>query len=276
MSQLLSLPHDVFLQILFCLWFPDVACLIRCSKDFHRDISFNALQWENLCHTLIYKVYGIKITLEMPIRYCHPKISALCRRITPWPSAIDKICIKNKQSGPDNILIEGLTARYVGQRFGRDRAIVANCHFPIKFDSRNQLIECNMQQLPDGSISHRPIKSDANLLDLRFSSVPFTKFTFEKRDIEIPILTFSSVAYFECTILPAITPARAIFPMGWSPCVSVGLSCPSFLLKKKQPGWDRCSFGYHSDDGNFFHGDGIGEPMGLSFGVGDTVGCDVA
>lgn len=274
MIHLFAVPQDVLLQILLFLWFPDIFNLMQCSRDLQRDFSFNALLWERICHLLLSKVYGINPSPHTQLRFCHPKLSTLCQRIPPWPSAIDLVSTRNKQHGPDHIVIEGLTARYVGQRFGKDRAIVANCHFPVKLDSRNRLIESNLRILSDKRIAHRPFKNDSNFFDLNFSSVPFTKFTFEKRDANVPILTLSYVAYFECTILPAVMPARGIFPMGWSPCVSVGLSCPSFLLKKKQPGWDRCSFGYHSDDGNFFHGDGIGESMGLPFGENDTVGCN--
>lgn len=40
------------------------------------------------------------------------------------------------------------------------------------------------------------------------------------------------------------------------------------------PGWPLGSYGYHSDDGNFFDELGTrGTRIGDSFGVGDTVGC---
>jgi hypothetical protein len=40
------------------------------------------------------------------------------------------------------------------------------------------------------------------------------------------------------------------------------------------PGWDHQSFGYHSDDGGIFHGQGdMIRRYGPSFGPGDCVGC---
>lgn len=46
--------------------------------------------------------------------------------------------------------------------------------------------------------------------------------------------------------------------------------------RDKQPGWDRNSWGLHSDDGCFHHGGAIALPATAdptTFGPGDTVGC---
>lgn len=57
-------------------------------------------------------------------------------------------------------------------------------------------------------------------------------------------------------------------------CVAIGLSTNLFSSKDRMPGWDHQSFGYHSDDGGIFHGQGdMIRRYGPSFGPGDCVGC---
>jgi len=52
------------------------------------------------------------------------------------------------------------------------------------------------------------------------------------------------------------------------------LGTSSFPLRGRQPGWDQCSYGYHSDDGRLFHGSGLrSKPFGPRYTVGDVVGC---
>ncbi|KDO32343.1 hypothetical protein SPRG_02822 [Saprolegnia parasitica CBS 223.65] len=79
--------------------------------------------------------------------------------------------------------------------------------------------------------------------------------------------------YFEVTIgtEPMINPRRP-FNLDRH-CVSVGLCNKSFRLKGAQPGWRRHSYGYHGDDGCFFHASARGEAFGPAFSSGDTVGC---
>lgn len=59
-------------------------------------------------------------------------------------------------------------------------------------------------------------------------------------------------------------------------CVAVGLATQEFSLHTRMPGWDKCSFGYHGDDGGVFHAHGhMVRQYGPQFGVGDTVGCGI-
>ncbi|VDM27844.1 unnamed protein product [Toxocara canis] len=39
--------------------------------------------------------------------------------------------------------------------------------------------------------------------------------------------------------------------------------------------WDKCSYGYHGDDGNFFCSSGSGSAYGPTFSSNDTVGCGI-
>mmetsp|Transcript_30548 Transcript_30548/g.51156 ORF Transcript_30548/g.51156 Transcript_30548/m.51156 type:complete len:364 (+) Transcript_30548:94-1185(+) len=59
-----------------------------------------------------------------------------------------------------------------------------------------------------------------------------------------------------------------------SECIAVGLATRSFLPRKRMPGWDNESFGYHSDDGAIFHGRGKQlAKFGPRFGYHDIIGC---
>ena len=59
------------------------------------------------------------------------------------------------------------------------------------------------------------------------------------------------------------------------PCVAIGLSKSNFNSTCKMPGWDDSSYGYHSDDGGIFHGDGDMIRKFERWSAGDTVGCGV-
>mmetsp|Transcript_5976 Transcript_5976/g.14456 ORF Transcript_5976/g.14456 Transcript_5976/m.14456 type:complete len:418 (-) Transcript_5976:792-2045(-) len=76
------------------------------------------------------------------------------------------------------------------------------------------------------------------------------------------------VAYFEVHI-----ESRHVAVAHVMECVAIGLSQASFPLEGSMPGWDSCSYGYHSDDGGVFHASGHSVEIREPFGVGDVVGC---
>lgn len=68
--------------------------------------------------------------------------------------------------------------------------------------------------------------------------------------------------------------SRNVFVSGQEPMTSIGLVTSNFSLVDKQPGWTRTSYGYHGDDGRFYHGTpSEGLPFGPMFKSGCTVGC---
>jgi hypothetical protein len=86
------------------------------------------------------------------------------------------------------------------------------------------------------------------------------------------VVETARVGYFEVTIGPTAGTSSSR-----RDCIAVGLGSSSFPLHGKQPGWDTCSFGYHSDDGHAFHGHGTsGRPFGQTFGPGDVIGCGIS
>ncbi|CAH0515326.1 unnamed protein product [Peronospora belbahrii] len=63
---------------------------------------------------------------------------------------------------------------------------------------------------------------------------------------------------------------------GQDSMTSIGLVNSTFPLVGKQPGWTRRSYGYHGDDGRFYHGTAFeGRHFGPVFKAGCTVGCGI-
>lgn len=56
--------------------------------------------------------------------------------------------------------------------------------------------------------------------------------------------------------------------------VGVGLSDRSAPLSRL-PGWEKCSYGYHADDGKAFASSAAGEDYGPTFTTGDVIGCGI-
>jgi len=79
-----------------------------------------------------------------------------------------------------------------------------------------------------------------------------------------------TIAYYEVTVgkRPEDALADSV------DCIAIGLASGNFPLSGQQPGWDGGSFGYHSDDGCFFHGSGTrAQAFGPCFKTGDVIGC---
>ncbi|KAK6029135.1 SPRY domain protein [Ostertagia ostertagi] len=80
---------------------------------------------------------------------------------------------------------------------------------------------------------------------------------------DYPIPPQCGVYYFEITIV-----------RGLKGCMGVGV-CGKSVNLNRLPGWDRDSYGYHGDDGNFFSSSGNGVSYGPKFTSGDVIGCGV-
>ncbi|KAL4152265.1 hypothetical protein PRNP1_009199 [Phytophthora ramorum] len=83
--------------------------------------------------------------------------------------------------------------------------------------------------------------------------------------------------YFELTLMKRQhRHGRIPHLFGQDSMTSIGLVNSKFPLVGKQPGWTRRSYGYHGDDGRFYHGTSFeGRPFGPMFKAGITVGCGI-
>lgn len=82
-----------------------------------------------------------------------------------------------------------------------------------------------------------------------------------------------SVAYYEVSIMKTDINVIEDFD---NECIAVGLSSSKFDRDFLLPGWDRHSWGFHSDDGGIYHHSGRQlSQFGPSFSCGDIIGCGV-
>ncbi|KAL7531585.1 hypothetical protein ACHAWF_003835 [Thalassiosira exigua] len=110
---------------------------------------------------------------------------------------------------------------------------------------------------------------------------PVAASAIDTQDLVIDV-TPRLVAYFEATIVKQDGDSSTV-PQPAQPtrhgnqrrdeCIAIGLSNQSFAIESKMPGWDGESYGWHGDDGGFYHGQKMNLQPGPSFGAGDTVGC---
>ncbi|KAF0496902.1 SPRY-domain-containing protein [Gigaspora margarita] len=77
-----------------------------------------------------------------------------------------------------------------------------------------------------------------------------------------PIPPHCKLFYFEVDIIDE----------GKNKIIGIGF-CEKEVDLSRMPGWDDCSWGYHSDDGKLFFHSGRGKPYGPLFSTGDTIGC---
>ena len=145
-----------------------------------------------------------------------------------------------------------LTVRWGGDRLGGDRAVRGNFPFPAVAGHPNQKRNWGRR-----GAQYLPYMSVRAVREAPAEGKSHVEFG------------FAMIAYFEVKISES-GPNELLHGM-----CSVGLATQSFSVEGKQPGWTRDSFGYHGDDGQKFHGSGLGtnySPAG-GFGPGDVVGC---
>ena len=83
-----------------------------------------------------------------------------------------------------------------------------------------------------------------------------------------PIPQTCNVYYFEVTIIGGNEDGA----------IAIGLTSDNFdskRLRKRMPGWEKFTIGYHGDDGKLFYENEKGTVYGPNFGKGDVVGCGV-
>jgi hypothetical protein len=254
------------------LWFLDLIFLSQTNRELCDYVlqSDPILAQEALVSIL--KQVDRKISFPPPDNFNLHKAIQLAARVSPWPT---DIAIENHASFSQSYSIEHIfhvpgaklkCFAYQGVVSDKNRTVVGNDHFPVPSPSTRILTS-----------GLRPV-----------SSIPFTKVIYDTETKRtVPLI--SQIAYFEITIYPARrpnesttrAPTAARRQQQLAPCVCIGIARPGFDIYNLMPGWDQNSYGYHGDDGLFFHGDSdrgyrfVTDAKSARFGEGDTVGLGI-
>ena len=248
-----SLPTDIIVKVYEYLWFEDVRTYITLTKD--KQTGEKMIHFLlNACLSKLKSPFTHMNSREFssdPIRH---NILHFVSKLPPWPSRLVTV--------EDSLLIDferddQIFYRFTGNHLGGNAAVIGDNYFPI---------------LPQENSATLPL--------------PFSKLVVNPQNPAQPIMTMSRVAYFEVTIhepeLPPVVSSSGnreqlqydSFPS----CIAVGLASSRFPLSGRMPGWDVYSFGYHGDDGFFYHDHMESEKFDLkkTFGPHDTIGCGLS
>ena len=249
------LSEDDITSLVSFLWFQDIAMLRQCCKGLY---DF----FEQHTHILGATFLRYLNRTGFSIRDSSFNTSGLnfrnmmdsARRLSDWPTKVDVKLVNKTSNDLKEVNVDeakNICVAYQGVKQGGNRTMVANNRFPFIF-----------------------LETDTHLLDpvTRFmlnicrptTAYPFTKIHKQKSSgLMSPVL--SRVAYFEIKIHTPVPPETRDrrTPPQYSPCVAIGLCRTPFDRKKRMPGWDKLSYGWHSDDGLFYHGKYINFKMFL-------------
>uniref|UniRef100_K3W6V9 F-box domain-containing protein n=1 Tax=Globisporangium ultimum (strain ATCC 200006 / CBS 805.95 / DAOM BR144) TaxID=431595 RepID=K3W6V9_GLOUD len=269
-AHLTSLPDDLLARILAFTAPRDVEAMAVASKTVARHVLPRFPLWKTMfCNRWAMLNFSLDDTIDVEIdarlRALFPSESRmyqlLAHAVTPVPAYADIPATMQYGQGINNTIValnsdlsvravksrRGREARtsdiaFAGQLLGGDRSVRANTTFPTTFH-----VQVYKRRVPHTD----------------------SKFKYE--------IGVTASGYFEITIAQREQeqPSRRHLRIGGSDMSSIGVGTPRFRLMDKQPGWDRQSFGYHGDDGRFYHNTGYGQHFGPSFDIGDTVGCGV-
>lgn len=121
----------------------------------------------------------------------------------------------SSRAGKRQMKSQPLDFAFAGQYLGGDRSVRANAPFPTTFH-----VQVLKVRDPSGECSYK--------------------------------IGVTASGYFEITISKRERP-RGAYRVTADDMSAIGLGSPAFRLVDKQPGWDANSYGYHGDDGHFFH-----------------------
>jgi len=268
---------DLLIRLCEYLWLGDIGVLSCCSKSLN-EVLVGPLSLSLFAEKLARVLCGTGRTglgLSGPslhVRWARQGSSSIrelrsaIARLTPWPTAWDRVACQFHGLGPSNIkALDDRRVVYQGA-LGGNRTIVADDHFPV--------LLCGGNTVHDGSASSliRSVEPFARVITLRppASSSSSSSSTAQR------FLGLSGIAYYEVSLEQALTPSHQLRAGGGGggggededdeetpPCVAVGLAYPGDnghhldnggFGEGSMPGWNRQSFGYHSDDGNIFAG----------------------
>ncbi|CAG8628212.1 16837_t:CDS:2, partial [Cetraspora pellucida] len=212
-----------------------------------------------LRHEATYKAYkaGKQFTRENPPHEILPPQEHVEYILSSGPKAWEMM-VPKERAVPPNIIDVSNKGRVISFHGKNDVMIQANYpHFLPQFNDNS-------------SVQPSPI-SITSMTELIINSQSEQKYRENSLLSDGHQLSLGQTAdlwffYFEVTVLSN--------PNVKDTTIAVGLTTkpyPNFRL----PGWNDHSVGYHSDDGNKFHNDGLGgQSYAKTWGeVGDTIGC---
>lgn len=281
------LPEDVLLYIMAFLDGPSLNALRLTSRDL-RDVASRPHVWAELClrrlfkETVPFAQFDEQSGFRMSVPCSSARQGLQIRRLCQQARALPVL--------PNSIFPEGVTRlSHDTYRFVRRVGVANRCV--------RAMTPLPRPSMPRGEVLMRKAAEMAgmqNLIPLRHlrrwggAPRPFICPYVVKRsgaDAEVQI-TPRLVSYYEVTVLEAGEQHGEIEETGRArgfhalPCIAVGLSTVEFKPYAghvgRLPGWDSNSYGYHSDDGGFFHNRGVMQcTLGRGYGPGDTVGCGI-
>lgn len=207
---------------------------------------------------------------------------------------------------------DGWQVQYMGRIVG-ERSVVANCHAPvcsavpyigsIPLSSQDCTLRAESPAPQSYAVQAATPVTTARILGAFKQDVESRP---RAANQHAHIVTARLTSYYEVELLAkptepstpsghasAMSTIRALFHQTQPPvrgyavtpedeaaggarmCVAVGFAKSRFPLQGRLPGWDKYSWGWHSDDGKRFHRNGVGSAFGRPFREGDVVGAGI-
>ena len=226
--------HDLISIIMTYMSFADRRKLLSIQPELYQSKKLWRFFWKLYIHNMVQKMGNDNIQFKQ-INIDNYLFSDIECRCDKFTYYPQTLC--NTYKPADVVYINEHTVRYTGANIGNNRCVFSNIAFPIN----------HFRELPFTTLQPKLLPK-------------LPRMEYE--------LKYRRIGYFEMTLK-----RHPEYVHNGNECVAIGLSTYCFPIKTKMPGWDRNSYGYHSDDGNIYHGAGQGNSYGPEFGIGNTVGC---
>ncbi|KAJ1389529.1 hypothetical protein B484DRAFT_409281 [Ochromonadaceae sp. CCMP2298] len=259
------LPDDVLLRVASYLWFHDLFAASAVDRRARALIVGSKPVIYDLMANLFVRNGGRCIDPQRINDLCGfscTHVLRLCSRFAYWPTDIDTDLLRYNV---EEVQLAGQTSRcasYTGRQLGYNRSLLYESAMAGRLRSV------------------RSVSATAETPTV--SPYPFTKLVYDP-SLQCTVPIISGIAYYELTIHPPVANTkrgkgrRARQDEGYTPCEAIGIA-NSMHDVKSMPGWNQDSYGFHGDDGCFYHNDSLrgvqftSDPAEAVFGVGDTVG----
>jgi hypothetical protein len=225
-SALGKLSTDLVTAVVSFLWVQDVVSFQSCNKTYYELVAHGKV-FQRILRLCLQKTG--RVVNDDAITGCYRALTLL-KCLSPFPYGVDyRSIFRNKrfklhQTSPGQF--DRIT--YTG-RLGSNNVVFGNDHFPL---------------LP----IDKKLRKFTKTCVVNNKCVPF----------------LSLVAYFEIEVEARNALGTSMDEDEVDPCIAVGIATLRFPTNGMMPGWDENSYGFHGDDGHFFHGRSFGQPFARS------------